>query len=78
MACASWVENACLVPSVGAEDALDFNSIEINVVETRSHHVVLAYTLTKTPCHVRHTQAKGCGYWLSARGHAERGNVCAQ
>lgn len=37
--------NACLVTSVGAEDVLDFNYIEINVIKTHLHHVVLAYTL---------------------------------
>lgn len=40
--------NACLVTSVGAEDVLDFNSIQINVIKTHLHRVVLAYTLMKT------------------------------
>lgn len=70
--------NACLVTSVGAEDVLDFNSIQINVIKTHLHRVVLAYILMTTHserntmkygCFFlegRHTQAKGCGYWLSA------------
>lgn len=40
--------SARLVTSVGAEDVLDFNSIEINVIKTHLHHIVLAYTLIKT------------------------------
>lgn len=84
--------NACLVTSVGAEDVLDFNSIEINVIKTRLHHVVLAYTLIKTHSHLNTMNYRCFLFFFRRQAHPRqrmwilafclrtrrKGNVCAQ